>query len=235
MDEAEAKRLFRKFDFLSKLFIFFFAFLAATFFLISGCTSKLTENHYLCYGINWTSLLVIIPSLLLFIFPITAIVLHYIAMHYASAINNKLKSNFWGIFIITFIISFLWFGMTNVTMCGSRLKARDARRISDMRQIKAAQETYYQKYSRFANTQETLVNEGLINGVLVDPSLSSKYADFDGMGIEGSDANPQTWSVKAALEKNGIFEKEICDKSKSEPVYHDFYFCNEKECNYLNK
>ena len=125
--------------------------------------------------------------------------------------------------------------MTNVNMCGARSKARDAKRMSDMRQIKAAQETYYQKHSRYADTQEELVNEGLVKGVLADPSIQNEYADFDGVGIEGSDADSQTWSVAMALERKGIFEKEICDKSKPEPIYHDFYFCNQNECGYLNK
>ena len=74
-------------------------------------------------------------------------------------------------------------GMVLVAMTGSRSKARDARRISDMRQLISAQEMYYgenDKYYQLA-TMPTVISTFLPQ-VPVDPNSGSAYSTITNVG-----------------------------------------------------
>jgi type II secretory pathway pseudopilin PulG len=236
MDGTKAKKLFYVINFLSKLLLVFFWIILIFHPFTSACDPYRTEHHVTCFGFDFASFFIVYLPLS---FLPSSVIFQLFALYFAKTkkldLNlRKTSKNFSILFLVLLIIG-IFLGMVLVSGCGARSNARDARRMSDLRQIKAAQETYYQKYTRYAVTQEELANEGIINSLLTDPSTQDEYTDFDGTGIEGGDLDTQTWSVKAALEKNKPFTKEICDKSNLGIKQNSFYFCNEMECGYLNK
>ncbi|MFH1575348.1 MAG: hypothetical protein ABIB55_00150 [Candidatus Nealsonbacteria bacterium] len=68
--------------------------------------------------------------------------------------------------------------------------------LADMRQMHAAQEMFYEKNKRYADTQEELINEvGIFTEKFKNTMTGEEFADKDGKGIEGGDNDPETWSA----------------------------------------
>ena len=232
----------QRLDFLSKFFLVLLSVLVIIRIFFSGIIDPLLKHPFSCFGFDFvTFFLSIVPAYLFIILPILAITIGMASVSLAKANKIKLDKpimglNLWGVLVIVIIICFIM-SMTLATMCacGASYKARDARRMSDLRQIAAAQDTYFQKYSWYADTQQDLVNEGMLSSVIADPSTGAQYTDADGNGINGGDSDPQTWGAKADLEGSKPFVKEVCDKSRPKPVTRSYYFCNEKGCNTVHR
>jgi prepilin-type N-terminal cleavage/methylation domain-containing protein len=91
-----------------------------------------------------------------------------------------------------------------VSLGGARTKARDARRLSDIRQIVTAQEMYYgdtEVYYAEAGTGGALVGPigTYLSPVPKDPSTGTGYHWFD------NTATPQQFCVYATLESGKFF------------------------------
>ena len=63
-----------------------------------------------------------------------------------------------------------------VSLNSARQKARDTRRVSDLRQIQLGEEIYYNSNGTYAATLATLASGGAIAAVPNDPSDGSAYA-----------------------------------------------------------
>lgn len=67
---------------------------------------------------------------------------------------------------------------------------------SDMNQLKFAQEMFYEKNNRYADTQEELIADvKIFNEKLKNRTTGEEFTDKDGKGIEGGDNNPETWAA----------------------------------------
>jgi hypothetical protein len=235
MEIEKTKKMIRRLVFTSKLLAIIFLICIFLLAINSGTCGSLSVQSLSCFGIDFTSLF--FAGLFIFclvISPIAAIAIGATVVIIAKNKKIQLEKsvvglNIWSV-LATAISSVVLLWMFSMNMCGARYKARDARRMSDLRQIAAAQETYHQKYSYYANSQQELVSDGIIEEALADPSTGDQYADADGTGIEGSDNDPQTWSVRVSLENGNNFPKEICRGSNSVQVQPPYRFCNEKGC-----
>jgi len=85
----------------------------------------------------------------------------------------------------------------------ARQKGRDARRISDVKQMQLALELYYDASGQYATSTALLVSGGYIAAVPKDPQSALDYAYA---GLQGSAASPATcgsYHVGAKLEQSG--------------------------------
>lgn len=188
------------------------------FFILANSLFCIEQEFY-CFGKEITFYLWFLPLIIL------AITLEIIALSiqkkYHLQIKNSIKSFIK--FLLLFLFSSFVLSIIFYTPCISRGKARDARRQFDLRQIKAAQDLFYEKKLRYAVFQKELVEEGYFSNILVDPKTKKEYTDKDGFGLEGGDKDPNTWSVQTVL---GRYKYEICSMKKRKEIYS----CNEKEC-----
>ena len=174
------------------------------------------EQKFYCFG-HQIDLYILLSFLIIsIIFKITALL---IQRKHQLQIKNSIKS-FLKFLLISLILTFalliiLW-------PSGGKEKARDAKRIADIKSIQMAQEMFYENELRYAISQKELFEKGYLSNVLVDPVTKKEYTDNDGFGIEGGDENPKTWIVQTVLKKYN----EICSKEK--PV--EVFLCNEKGC-----
>ncbi len=97
--------------------------------------------------------------------------------------NSKLKTD-QGFTLIELLVVIAIIGILSsivlASLSGARAKGRDARRISDVKQIQLALELYYdanQKYPTTIGTQASsvLVSNGYISVLPIDPSTSAVY------------------------------------------------------------
>lgn len=83
----------------------------------------------------------------------------------------------------------------------ARKKGRDARRISDIKQLQLALELYYDAHSSYPTAAQyaaNLVSEGFISTVPTDPSTSASYS-YAGLG----GATCTSYHLGATLETTG--------------------------------
>jgi hypothetical protein len=78
---------------------------------------------------------------------------------------------------------------------GERHSSFEARIMGTMAQLSVAQEKFYNQEGRYANTQEELIEAGIIDKKLAHPYTGEEFTDRDGHGIEGGDDNPETWEA----------------------------------------
>lgn len=65
--------------------------------------------------------------------------------------------------------------------------------LANMRQLQLAQEIFYKKNNRYADTQEELIAFDILAEKLKNRITNKELTDKDGKGIEGSDNDPKTW------------------------------------------
>lgn len=243
MEIQKAEKLTRKLDFISKLLLVLLVALAIVFIFFSDYINASFLSHPLsCFGFDFVTFFFSdLVRLLFIILPISAITIGFAVLFFTRVKKVRLEKpimgiNFWGLLVAVIFIC-LFMGMTLVSMCGcgSRYKARDAKRMSDLRKVSEAQSLFYQKYSRYADDQQEIINDGLLATDVVDPATGQEYVDADGVGVEGGDTDSQTWSVQVDLEGDKPLAAEICDKSRPKPATSSYYLCNEKECNTVHR
>ena len=232
MKATKAETIFYRLDFFSKLSVFLFVCLAAIYPFIAG---NFTTGSLLCSGGMFTIFLFIyFPLVLLIILPISALVFHKIAFNLikkGKAKFEKPKSEiiFKIMFIIGFLFSILWL-VTFMLVSGARRLALFGKVGSDLNIISVAQGRYYEKYARYASTQEELVGDGALQSILADPYMHKEYADFDGSGIEGSDNNDRTWSVMMGVYEGAPSLQAICGAEKQNSNPKHYYLCDQQGC-----
>jgi len=86
----------------------------------------------------------------------------------------------------------------------ARQKGRDARRISDVKQIQLALELYYDANGEYptALTTATLVTPGYIASLPLDPTGGTAYS-YTAYGVTGSLGTCSSYHVGASLETSG--------------------------------
>lgn len=89
------------------------------------------------------------------------------------------------------LVSIIWIVLNQgCVRCAYRWQVVKA----DMNQLRAAQNIFYEKNNRYADTQEELINDVVFTRiVLKNITTKEEFTDGDGEGIEGSDNNPETW------------------------------------------
>jgi len=132
------------------------------------------------------------------------------------------------IFIILILSLFLLLIIVVTLLSGARSKAWVARAVADTHYLRDAQETFYRENGRYADTQEELIEAGLIKTYGKEKMKSlltgEEYTDKDGNGIEGGDDNPETWEVTTFIPTRE-FDK-WCKKVKE----GYWYTCNQNDC-----
>jgi len=103
------------------------------------------------------------------------------------------------IFIIFLLSLILLATAVLMALSSARSRSRDASALAAMASIRPAQEIFHDQKGRYANTQEELIEAGIINEKLRNPLTKEEFTDKDGYGIEGGDDDPQTWSVAAFI------------------------------------
>ena len=188
-------------------------------FIVSHNCDIILHKTY-CFGKNVLDIVYFFATL----FGVTAIILEVIAISTRFIKHLPWKKPIF-IFILFFLlIIFIAFFMA-ISMQG-RCKTMSAKILSDLRIIAAAQEIFYQKNSRYADTQQELSE---LMSVAYDPVTKKEYTDEDGVGIEGGDDNPNTWSVQALL--RDAVKREICLEEQPEPeTSSSIGLCNEDGC-----
>jgi hypothetical protein len=121
---------------------------------------RLTVANVVDYLSSWIVLAFIVTFILLFWVACIIIwkVIGFVVRKLCKNKNLFVKVPRAELFVISLILV-IFYGMTNTCMCGSRSKARDARRMSDMRQIVLAQEAYFDKAGKYyqAESMPTLI------------------------------------------------------------------------------
>ena len=91
----------------------------------------------------------------------------------------------------------------------ARLKARDAKRVSDIKQIQLAVEMYYDDNSNYpaSTTVTTLVTPGYIASIPTDPSTGNAYS----YAALGSGSTCSSYHLGATLENtnNSVLDSDI--------------------------
>lgn len=85
----------------------------------------------------------------------------------------------------------------------ARQKGRDARRISDIKQLQLANELFYDANGQYASTTAGLVQGGYIAAIPVDPQTNAGYLYT---GLQGSATGASTcasYHIGATLEQTG--------------------------------
>ena len=168
--------------------------------------------------------------LLLLIILTAGVLLHFAAVRLNKKTDKaKLKSKFWIIFVVLFILSASWLMFFSVAQ-GARELAYFGKIGSDLHIIKSAQDLFYKKYGRYAPTQKDLFENGSLPEIMKNPYTGKEYTDSDGFGIEGGDDNDQTWSAMAGVYEGAPSLQVICgiEKQDSNPEY--YYLCNQQKC-----
>ena len=121
--------------------------------------------------------------------------------------------------VIAFFLLFLLLSLGSGS--GDR---RNAKIMSDLRQLRLGQKLHYVSNGHYASTQQELVDAGLLGEELRNPRTKELYTDRDGNGIEGGDDNPETWSVSSFLPQREY--SGFCQ------LLHEgvWFTCNQKDC-----
>jgi prepilin-type N-terminal cleavage/methylation domain-containing protein len=98
----------------------------------------------------------------------------------------------------------------------ARQKGRDARRISDLKQVQLALELYYDANQSYpsALTEAALVTPGYIAAIPVDPGTQDPYG-YDGVDADGTtvctDSSCDSYVIAATLENasNSVVSNDI--------------------------
>ncbi|MFH1643164.1 MAG: hypothetical protein ABH967_00805 [Patescibacteria group bacterium] len=104
----------------------------------------------------------------------------------------------------------------------SRCKPSWMRTIADMRQLSVAQEIFYKKNNKYADTQEELME--IISVKFKELETGKEITDKDGKGIEGGDNDPETWSATCHMSY-----KEFNDWCRLTDEEY-WYTCNQDGC-----
>jgi len=204
-----------------------FVLISIVFLYILWDYSSFFHYNFICFGVKLNHPL--LPYIILVLAILFEIIAHWLRKKNNLPVKKSIFS--FSSFLLLFFIAWLFFGFLLVSMCacGSIGKAKDALKISDLRQVKIAQEMFYEKNSRFAVSQKELVDAGIFTTALINPTTKKEYTDADGLGLEGGDNNPNTWSVQAILMDYNL---EICSREKQKLI---FYYCNQTDCGSLNE
>jgi len=165
----------------------------------------------------------IIPLLILSLMAL--IILSAFIMSIIYWLKKKVSTlTFIGIFIF-FIFSIFVILVVSVTFSGGRCLAHWARTLSDMKQLNTAQELFYLDNNRYADTQEEIIDAGIVDNIRFKNWFTAKeLTDKDGEGIEGGDNDSHTWSATTY-----ISYKEI-DKWCRVVNEGYWYTCNQNGC-----
>jgi len=112
-------------------------------------------------------------------------------------ISNK---TFIGILILL-VFSFF---VVIISSSGASRTPHWARTIREMTELRVAQEVFWIKHGRYADTQEELIEAGFLREKLRNWVKDRDLTDRDGQGIEGGDDDPQTWSATAYIPRKEI-------------------------------
>jgi len=134
--------------------------------------------------------------------------------------TSKTKSGFTLIELLVVIaIIGILAGMVLVSMSGARSKARDARRISDMRQLISAQEMYYGDFDAYATNAGATVPTSIgtyLPATPVDPNSGAQYSAII------NTADPSKFCYWAVLE-NGNKTQNGCTTAAPCTIYTASY------------
>ncbi len=83
----------------------------------------------------------------------------------------------------------------------ARQKGRDARRISDVKQLQLALELFYDGNGQYASTTASLVTGGYIAAIPTDPQTSAAYSYAALQGSASSVATCGSYHIGATLEQ----------------------------------
>ncbi len=129
-------------------------------------------------------------------------------------------------FIIIFIVLILVFLVAGLIFLqgGNRCASNWRATISNMHQLRIAQEIFYEKNNQYAKTQEELIKADILIGKLKNKITNKEFTDMDGNGIEGGDNNSQTWSARTYIQYKE-FNAWCIQKDKKY-----LYICNQNGC-----
>jgi prepilin-type N-terminal cleavage/methylation domain-containing protein len=85
----------------------------------------------------------------------------------------------------------------------ARQKGRDARRISDIKQLQLALELYYDANGQYATTTTRLVSGGYIAAIPVDPQTNTAYSYAALQGSAATAATCASYHIGSTLEQTG--------------------------------
>lgn len=208
------------FGILSRVLLLILLLLSFPFF--ESSLSNCLGEKYFCYGHR-------IDVYILFSFLFLAVIFESINLFIKKkqgflkvAIKRLIK------FLTIYLILFIIFGILLNNLCAPRYKGVNAERQAMLGIIQNSQEDFFEQESLYANSQAELVEKGYLLQIVVDRVSGLEYTDEDGVGLEGGDNDPKTWSIKTVLETG---EHEICASQKTT----QFYVCNEKTCEVVEK
>lgn len=96
--------------------------------------------------------------------------------------------------------------------------------ISNMQQLRIAQQIFYEQNNQYAKTQQELIEADILVGKLKNKTTNKEFIDKDGNGIDGGDNNSQTWSARTYVEYKE-FNAWCIQKDKGY-----LYICNQNGC-----
>jgi hypothetical protein len=163
---------------------------------------------------GFNSLIFFFGGLLVFMLSLIELVLKFVKKH--SKGTNV------AVLILSLIFIYLWF-FYQTSRKDTRLITPDVSIKSDMYKLVPAQEMFYIKNTRYADTQRELTEGGFLENALKNWATEQEFADKDGIGIEGSDNDPETWLVTTFIP---VTKFKWC--KKIETGY--WYTCNQKGC-----
>ena len=104
------------------------------------------------------------------------------------------------ILFLVLIVGFTLFYLLSSDLGNNGRKSPGNQTISNMYQLRPAQEMFYELNHRYADTQEELIEAGFLTEKFIDEITNKELADRDGTGIDGSDNDPKTWLVTSHID-----------------------------------
>jgi len=104
-----------------------------------------------------------------------------------------------GTIISLIILLFLAFGIVFLSS-GTRCSPYWRSTMPNINSLRVAQEMFFSEKNRYADTQEELIESGIMTAKVKffdDKRIEKEFTDKDGSGIEGGDNDPKTWSATA--------------------------------------
>jgi len=141
-----------------------------------------------CGLINEGYLIVHLIFLLIVLLPCVLVII--------ESFRKKLNKNaFIGISLILLLIVCFGFFLS----WQMRLEPIWKRTETNMRQLNTAQQLFYQFNNRYADTQDELVEAGILPRKLQDATTGKELTDLDNNGIEGGDSDANTWLTRVYM------------------------------------